>query len=324
MNHANTLRTQPSQISKAIKKYMVFILLVLMLGLAEIFSPGYLEPVHLMGMIRLASFMGIAAIGQTFVILTGGIDLSIEHNISFAYIIAAEIMAGQDENILPALAAVLVFGLIVGLVNGAGIALFRVPPFIMTLGLGSVLYGTYMVYTNGAPKGSSAPAISAISNENLLGVVSGVVVVWLVLSIITITLQKKTPYGRRVYSVGSNMQASNFSGINTRNVIFSVYVISGIIAAITGFLLIGYTGRSYLNAGSGYSTSLIAAVIIGGTSITGGKGGYAGTIAGAIIMTVLEDFLTAIDIPFAGRMIAQGAVIILLLLLYAREKEKKI
>jgi ribose transport system permease protein len=324
MNKVKDLRISSWQAGPIIKKYMVFILLVLMLGLAEIFSPGYLAPTHLMGMIRLASFMGIAAIGQTFVILTGGIDLSIEHNISFAYIIAAEIMAGQDANVIPALGAVLLFGLIVGLINGAGIALFRVPPFIMTLGLGSVLFGTYMVYTNGAPKGSSAPVVSAISNENLFGIISGVVVVWLVLAVITIVLQKKTPFGRKIYSVGSNPIASNFSGINTKNVIFSVYVISAIVASLTGFLLIGYTGRSYLNAGSGYSTSLIAAVIIGGTSIMGGKGGYLGTIAGAAIMTVMEDFLTAIDIPHAGRMIAQGALILLLLLLYAREKEKKV
>ena len=324
MNKIEAMSRSSKPIGQIIKNYMVFILLIIMLALAEIFSPGYLNPTHIIGMLRLASFMGIAAIGQTFVILTGGIDLSIEHNISFAYIIAAQIMAGQDSNVLPALGMVLVFGLVVGLINGAGIALFKVPPFIMTLGLGSILFGMYMVYTNGAPKGSSAPIVSAISNENVFGIVSGVVIVWLVLTVITIILQKKTPYGRKIYSVGSNPIASNFSGINTKNVIFSVYVISGIVAALTGFLLIGYTGRSYLNAGSNYSTSLIAAVIIGGTSIMGGKGGYLGTVAGAIIMTVLEDFLTAIDIPHAGRMIAQGALILLLILLYAREKEKKV
>jgi ribose transport system permease protein len=317
------LSLQPISIKDRLSSGMVYILLVLMLVLAEIFSPGYLSMTHMMGILRLAAFMGIAAIGQTFAILTGGIDLSNDKTISFAYIIAAHVMMGQNDNIFVALCYILLFGIIVGVINGAGIFLLNVPPFIMTLGVGSVIQGAYMIFTKGAPKGTSAPLISSISNGNIFGCVSGIVIVWIVLTAISIFVLRKTPYGRKIYSVGSNRIASNFSGINTKAIIFSVYIISAVVSALMGFLLIGYTGMSYLHAGSSYGMSVIAAVIIGGTAISGGKGGYLGTVAGAIMMTVLEDFLTIVNIPEAGRMVAQGVLILIILLLYARERVKR-
>jgi len=320
MTTSNRVSIYAVSIKSKIKNAMVYILLVLMLLMAEIFSPGYLNLTHFMGILRLASFMGIAAIGQTFALLTGGIDLSISTTISFSYVLAAQVMMGQDSSILPALGCVLILGLIVGIINGAGICLLNIPPFIMTLGVGSIIRGAYMVFTKGAPKGSSAPLISAISNQTIFGNMYGIVIIWIVLAVITILLMKKTTYGRRIYAVGSNVKASKFSGINTRAIIFSVYIISAVVSAIMGYLLIGYTGMSYLHVGDNYSTNVIAAVIIGGTSIVGGKGGYLGSAAGAVMMTVLEDFLTIVNIPEAGRMMAQGALILLLLMMYAREK----
>ena len=141
-------------------------------------------------------------------------------------------------------------------------------------------------------------------------------------AVIAIVLLHKTPYGRKLYSVGINEEASRFSGINTGRVTFSVYLISAVIAAVSGFLLVGYTGTSFLDVGTSYNTKTIAAVVIGGTAITGGKGGYLGTIAGAVIMTILDDFLTIVSIPDAGRQVVQGIIIILLVLVYSREKKK--
>ncbi len=320
----NIKTLNPRAIGTKLRSGTVYIMLAFMLILAEIFSPGYLSVTHIAGILRLSAFMGIAAIGQTFAILTGGIDLSIDKTISFAYILAAEAMMGQDSNILSALIRVLILGVIIGLLNGLGIVLLNVPPFIMTLGIGSVVQGAYMIYTNGAPKGDSAPLMREISNGTMFGVVSGIVIVWAIMAIITIVVMKKTPYGRQIYSVGANSISARFSGINTKFIIFSVYIISAVVASFMGFLLIGYTGMSFLHAGNEYGTSVIAAVIIGGTAISGGKGGYLGTAAGAIMMTVLVDFLTIVDIPEAGRMVAMGALIVLILLIYAREKEKRV
>ena len=302
---------------------MVYIILIVLLIAAQIISPGYLKPTHIAGILRLASFMGIAAIGQNLTILTGGIDLSIANTITFANVIAAQIMMGRNENMPAAIAAVLAVGIAVGLMNGVGIHWLKIPPFIMTLGVGTVIQGIFLIYTKGAPKGNAAPLLKAICGQSLVGIVSGIVLIWALMAAVAILVLKKTPYGRKLYSVGINEQAARFSGIHTGRVTFSVYLISAVIAAISGFLLVGYTGTSFLDVGTSYNTKTIAAVIIGGTAITGGKGGYVGTIAGAVIMTILEDFLTIVSIPEAGRQIMQGVIIVLLVLLYSRERHKK-
>ena len=181
----------------------------------------------------------------------------------------------------------------------------------------------FLIYTKGAPKGNASPLLKAICGQSFIGILSGIVVIWAVMAAVTIVLLRNTPYGRKIYSVGTNEQAARFSGIHTGRVTFSVYLISAVIAAVSGFFLVGYTGTSFLDVGTSYNTKTIAAVIIGGTAITGGKGGYIGTIAGAIIMTILDDFLTIVNIPEAGRQIMQGVIIVLLVLIYSREKRKK-
>lgn len=302
---------------------MVYVILVLLLLAAQILSPGYLKPTHIAGILRLASFMGIAAIGQNLTILTGGIDLSIANTITFANVIAAQIMVGRNENTLTALLAVIMMGMAVGLINGAGIQWLRIPPFIMTLGVGTVIQGVFLIYTKGAPKGNASPFLKAVCGQSFIGIVSGIVIIWAVMAAVTIVFLRSTPYGRKIYSIGINEQAARFSGVQTRRVTFSVYLLSAVIAAMTGFFLVGYTGTSFLDVGTSYNTKTIAAVIIGGTAITGGRGSYVGTIAGAVIMTILDDFLTIVNIPEAGRQIMQGVIIILLVLIYSREKHKK-
>lgn len=302
---------------------MVYVILAVLLLAAQIMSPGYLKPTHIAGILRLASFMGIAAIGQNLTILTGGIDLSIANTITFANVIAAQIMMGKDENMLTALAAVILMGIAVGFINGVGIHWLKIPPFIMTLGAGTVIQGVFLIYTKGAPKGNASPVLKAICGQSFIGILSGIVVIWAVMALVTIVMLKNTPYGRKLYSVGTNQQASRFSGIHTGRVTFSVYLISAVIAAVSGFFLVGYTGTSFLDVGTSYNTKTIAAVIIGGTAITGGRGGYIGTIAGAVIMTILDDFLTIVSIPEAGRQIMQGVIIVLLVLVYSREKHRK-
>ena len=237
--------------------------------------------------------------------------------------IAAQIMMGRNENLPAALFAVIVMGVMVGFINGVGIHWLKIPPFIMTLGVGTVIQGVFLIYTKGAPKGNASPLLKAICGQSFIGILSGIVVIWAVMAAVTIVLLRNTPYGRKIYSVGTNEQAARFSGIHTGRVTFSVYLISAVIAAVSGFFLVGYTGTSFLDVGTSYNTKTIAAVIIGGTAITGGKGGYIGTIAGAIIMTILDDFLTIVNIPEAGRQIMQGVIIVLLVLIYSREKHKK-
>ena len=148
---------------------VVYLILILLLVLAQILSPGYLNPTHMAGILRLASFMGIAAIGQNLTILTGGIDLSIANTITFANVIAAQIMMGRDSSMLPALLAVIVMGIVVGLINGTGVYWLKIPPFIMTLGVGTVIQGIFLIYTKGAPKGNAAPLLRSICGQSMYG-----------------------------------------------------------------------------------------------------------------------------------------------------------
>lgn len=309
------------KVKLATSQLMVYIILAAVLLIAQIASPGYLQFNHVAGILRLSSFLGIAAIGQTFAILTGGIDLSIANVITFANVIGAQVMSGNDASIPMALLLVVCMGLVVGIVNGFGVKFLKIPPFIMTLGVGTIIQGIFLIYTKGAPKGNAAPALRQMCGQSLFGVVSGIVIVWLVLAAAAIVLLRKTPYGRKIYAVGISEQAARFSGINTGAITFSVYILSAAFAALAGFFLVGYTGTSFLDVGTSYNTSSIAAVVIGGTAITGGKGGYVGTLAGAVIMTVLNDFLTIVNIPEAGRQIAQGVIILALVLAYSRTKK---
>ena len=313
--------TKASNIILAQSQMMVYLILIFVLLIAQLASPGYLALNHVAGILRLSSFLGIAAIGQTFAILIGGIDLSIANVITFANVIAAQVMSGSDSNMLAALLWVLLMGAAVGVINALGIRFLKIPPFIMTLGVGTIIRGIFLIYTNGAPKGNAAPLLRAICGQSMMGVVSGIVIIWLILSIAVVIIQKITPYGRQIYAIGINEQASRYSGIPTGRIIFSVYILSAVFAALAGYFLVGYTGTSFLDVGSDYNTTTIAAVVIGGTAITGGKGGYIGTFAGAIMMTVLNDFLTIVNIPTAGRQIAQGFIILALVLVYSRGKK---
>jgi len=314
---------QTSFLKVHFQQYIVYIFLAVILLLAELYSPTYLQLSHMMGVMRLASFMGIAAIGQTIAILSGGIDLSIQYTISFSYILAAHYMNNSDGNILKAALACLILAVLVGLINGTGVCVLKIPAFIMTLGIGTVIRGAYMIWTKGTPKGYTAPLIKTIANSSV-GPVPYIVIVWVILAAIATIVLKFTPFGRKVYAVGSGETAARFSGINTKAVLFSVYLLSALFACICGFLLIGYTGESYLDAGAKYDTAVIAAVIIGGTSISGGKGGYLGSAAGSLIMVVFTDFLQIVRMSEGLRQVGQGLLILLLIVTYARERKVRL
>ena len=299
---------------------MVYVILVVLLLAAQLMSPGYLKPTHVAGILRLASFMGIAAIGQNLTILTGGIDLSIANTITFANVIAAQIMMGRNENLPAALFAVIVMGMMVGFINGVGIHWLKIPPFIMTLGVGTVIQGVFLIYTKGAPKGNASPLLKAICGQSFIGILSGIVVIWAVMAAVTIVLLRNTPYGRKIYSVGTNEQAARFSGIHTGRVTFSVYLISAVIAAVSGFFLVGYTGTSFLDVGTSYNTKTIAAVIIGGTAMTGGKATVPGTLAGVLLLGIVSNVLDMWGISVNLQGAVKGLVIIIAVLIQYRRK----
>ena len=179
-----------------------------------------------------------------------------------------------------------------------------------------------MVYSVGAPQGSTSPALTLMTSSTMVGVFSGTAVLWLVIAAGFILFMRYTKFGRNVYAVGANPVAAKFSGINVRMTKAAIFIIAAVIYALVGFLLVGYTGTTYLEVGDTYHPNNVAAVIIGGTSVKGGKGGYFGTIAGVLLMVILTDFLTVLNVQESLRQVIQGVILILLIVLYAKDKER--
>jgi ribose transport system permease protein len=314
---------QKKNIIEHSKKYLIYITLIILLLVAQIIIPGFLQPENLVQVLKLASFTGIAAIGQTLVILLAGIDMSIGNVITLANLIAAQMMNGDDSMILSTLAIVMIIGALIGVGNAAGILVFKVPPMIMTLGLGTVVQGIALLYSKGAPKGNAAPMLRTFVNEKSIGgIISGLVFGWIVLTILIVFMLKKTTFSRKVYATGTNEKAAYTSGIKIKRIKVMAYIISGIFAAITGLILVGYTGTAQTESGASYSMNTIVAVVLGGTSMQGGKGGYLGTVIGAIILSVIDSMLTVVNIPISGRMIIQGIIIVIMVLVYGREEKR--
>jgi ribose transport system permease protein len=209
----------------------------------------------------------------------------------------------------------------VGFFNGLGVAYLRIPPLVMTLGMNVFLQGAVLVYTNGTPQGAAPPLVQFLAVGRLFGVLPMAVIVWAIVSALMIVLLRGTVLGRQIYAVGNNPVAAYLSGVRPRSVLVAVYMISGLCAAFAGILLTGFSSQSYLGMGEAYVLAGVAAVVIGGTSILGGSGGYAGTIAGAIIVVLLQSTLSIAQVPEAGRNILYGLIILVMLFVYGRGKK---
>ncbi len=304
------------------RKNLVFVygVLVLLIIVAQIIRPGFASPSHLENLLRQSAFLGFVCIGQALIILTGGIDLSVPQMLVLSNIVAAQVMNGKDENTFLALGAVLLIGLVSGIISGIGVHTLKIPSMVTTLAMGNVLLGVAYIYSKGSPKGYRSDMLNAFTNGRVLGLTYGPILLWIALGAATILVLKYTTFGRAIYLLGSNREAARYSGINIGLTTIAVYVIQAMLTAMTGFILVGYTGTGYMSTGASYGMSSIAAVVIGGVSVLGGKGGYTGTVAGIIIMMVIESLMSMLNMPEAGKLMAQGALIIILLLLVYRKK----
>lgn len=297
-------------------------LIALILVVSGIRHPGFVSPGNLRNQLVLASFLGIAAAGQTLLILTGGIDLSLAWNLNFSAILMTQIARSSDSpgRLTWAIGIALLSSLVVGLVNGIGVAFLRIPSLVMTLGMNAVLLGLTLVYTNGTPQGTAPRVIIDLATARIGGI-PWAILLWITVSALLIFTLRRTVYGRRLYAIGNNPRASYLSGVPVRAVLVASYSIAGLLAGITGLLLTGYSNQSFLRMGDGFVLPAIAAVVIGGTSILGGSGGYVGTIFGAIIVTLLQNVLSIEGRSQADQQILFGGIVLLMLLLYGRESK---
>ena len=301
---------------------MLAFLLAALIVACEIAQPGYINSNQLGTILRLAAPLAILAAGQTLVMLTGGIDLSI----GFTATAAAYIMAGQSSRgTFVAIMIALGVGLLIGLVNGVGIGIFNVQPLIMTLGMGSIVIGILTVRAQSFVTG--APAVPGFVNDlatgSLFGDVPKSVLLWGGLSVIIILGLRRSGYGRMLYAYGDNPLAVRLAGSRSWQLLLATYALCGVCAAIGGLLLVGLTNAADLGLATSYLLPSVAAVVIGGTSIFGGLGSYSGTIFGALILTVLDSFLNLLDVAQSWRQILYGAIILALAALYARTSGRR-
>ncbi|RCW81885.1 ABC transporter permease [Phyllobacterium bourgognense] len=299
---------------------IAFACIILMLLGGALYSREFLSPEYLLQQLQISAFLGIIASGAMMVILIGHIDLSIPWTVTLGAMMATAVAGwfGETGNLI-AIPVGILCGAMVGLLNGLGVAYLRLPSMIFTLGMNAVVQGLMVLHTGGfAPQDHATDAMHFLAVGRPIFGIPNALLIWVVVGAFTIFLLTRTAFGRRVYAVGNREAAAYLSGVNTNAVIIWCFVLSGAAAAFAGVLLAGYSTKAYQAMGDPYLLPAIAAVVLGGTNILGGRGNYLGTIAGVILITLLQSILAVMQMPEAGRQIIYGVVILVMLLAYGR------
>lgn len=287
-----------------------YLLCAVLFAIATLHSSGFASASNVRQLLVFASFVGFAALGQTLVVLAGGLDLSVPWLMSFGGIQLASFAAHGISGAL-GIVLVLLIGAGIGLVNGFGVAWLRVPPIVMTLAVGGLVEAYLMTIGQLKSSGNQVPALAVEIATRRAGPIPVVALVWLGFAIAASLLLGRTGLGRRIYATGTSEVVATLSGVNVRVVRLLTYALSGAAAAFAGIVLAGYVGDTYLEIGSPYLFTSIAAVVVGGASILGGRGTYWGTVAGALTLTVLSAMLPLFKLNSADLEIVYGLAILL-------------
>ena len=298
---------------------LLIALLIHLIGMALIRGFGTVFGIR--AMLVLATLLAIAAIGQTLVIIIGGIDLSIPFVIGFANVMAAQLY-GDGMPFVLVLPIVLGMALAIGAFNGALSAALAIHPLIVTLGTGTALQGAVQLWTAGFPTGAAPSYVTKF--VSIGGTIGPIPVPWLipafvVLAALVILGLGRTVYGRRLYALGSNPRAARLALVDPVRMWTITFALSAGVAALAGILLLGFSGAAYARVGEPYLFQTIAAVVIGGTALIGGKGGYLGTIAGALCLIELTTVLVGLGLKPPLVQATMGAAIVILVAIYGRE-----
>ncbi len=289
--------------------------LLLIVVIISIMSPSFLTANNIFNVLRQVSISALIAFGMTFVILTGGIDLSVGSTLALTGAVAAGLLSSGVDPII-AMAVALILGLILGAINGVIIAKGKVAPFIATLATMTIYRGVTLVYMDGKPISGLGDHASfqMFGKGYFLGIPVPVVTMVIAFFVLYFIL-RKTTFGRRVYAVGGNAEASRLSGINVNRITIAVYALTGMLAALAALILTSRLNSAQPTAGESYELDAIAAVVLGGTSLTGGRGWIVGTLIGALIIGVLNNGLNLIGVSSFYQQVVKGLVILFAVLL---------
>ncbi len=264
---------------------------------------------HVRTVLISASFIGLVGFGQTLCILTGGIDLSIPATLAGSAVLTAFLANGKSSELLWIIPLIVGLGAVVGLINGLGVAYAGVPPIIMTLGMNSAIQGLLLIYTHGGFASAPPQGLISFVNGNTLSL-STDLLIWIGVAAFATILLSASVFGRRLYAVGTNPVAAFLAGVNVRRVLLVPYIVSAVGGALTGVLLLGFLGQAFVNIGDEYLFSSAVAVAVGGASILGGRGHYIGTVAGAIILTLIAANLQLLSLGTSAIQISYGLILL--------------
>jgi ribose transport system permease protein len=301
---------------------LIVLLLALVVAL-QIMRPGIVNERWLANTVKIAIPLAILAGCQTLCMLTGGIDLSVGMVATTAgFVVATTAALGAPTPM--AIAFALVPALLVGLANGIGAGIFRVHPLIMTLGTSLILTGCLQVYQRSViATGYAIPESLKWLGTALVRGVPAALILFLPVAVLILFLQNRTGFGRALYAVGDNERAAHLSGLSYRVVIVTLYVVSSLLAGVAGLLYMGMIKAASLSLAEPLMLPSVAAAVIGGTSIFGGRGGYAGSIVGALILTVMNTLLTLAQMPEGAKRICYGLIILGVTAAYIRLTDER-
>jgi ribose/xylose/arabinose/galactoside ABC-type transport system permease subunit len=298
--------------------WAIWLVLLCLLGVGSLLSDSMLRPANLVNIMRQAAPLGIAALGVTFVMILGEVDLAVGAVISVSAVLATSLMQGSSANLFPAVATSLVVSTVIGGLNGSLVAFSRVSSFILTLGTAIFLYGCTQILTGGMAHGTVSPGFREFFNLRLGGWLPVLVIAFLLLALVALVIQRTSVFARQVYLIGANRRTARLSGLPIERTIVIAYMLSGFFAGVAGLALVARSGVSGSLAASGYEFDVLAAVILGGTSFQGGRGGVDGTVGGVLILTLAFNLVNIIGLNYHSQLIVKGLIIIIASAAYQR------
>lgn len=300
--------------------FCYLIAFILFVGFS-VYMPGFASLSHIRTVFLESALIGIVAIGQTLVVMTGGIDLSVAWMMTIGAYMVSNLTGSSNANLVWAFPVMVVFTFCLGAVNGFCISFLRVPAIVMTLGMNIILQGALVAVTQGSPGQSAPEFLQMIGQKNFCGI-PYLVIIWFVLTVIVMLMLFRMKFGRKLFAIGNNILVAKYSGIKVNHTIILAYAISGMTAGIAGALLAGKIGSCYLAMGDTYQFQSIAAVAIGGTSMLGGSGNYLGTVAGSLTITILLGILVALNLPYGVQTMAYGLIVLISVIISVTRSKK--
>ena len=300
--------------------YGIFVVLAVMLIAGMVLSfDTFMTWANMSNVLRQASTLGIVSVGMTFVILSGGIDLSVGSNMVLCSVVAARFLMQYGDGQMFFIA--LLIGTLFGLANGVMITRFNLPPFILTLGMLSVGRGMALIYSDARIVSAYSDFTTTLGGGYVGGFLPIPVVLFIGVGVIGLILEKKTVFGRYTYAIGGNEEAARLSAVNTKKYKIIIYTFAGFLCGLASIVMFSRMGSASAEIGSGGELDAIAAVVIGGTSMSGGSGSVGGTMVGIVILQLATNLLNMLGVPSYAQQAFKGAIIIVAIIIYTQQQQ---